>query len=374
MTQKIDNQTNHIYNADLVRTIATIFVVTFHLSFYGNIESEGLTGSVLTNYRIFSFLSYSALYTVNAYFVLLSGYLLVFSKFNIKRIFFLYISIVFYSLILYGIGVLTGIRPFNLELLYLNIIPVKQYWFFQVYLCFYIITPFINVVISSISKSVYKLLIILCIILCYYWKSLNPSYFLYIDSGFGNVLLAFILCYMIGAYIRKYGLHEIKFSKLSCIFSYIFFTLVHYITTSQTILRFLNLNKYVLTEYLRLTELMLFIATLSLFFFLVRIQVRKRIIQKVVKTLAPLGFGVYLIHDSNHIRNWLYIQIKNTGFIQQDTLVFLVLTLLYILLVYVICCVIEKLRLMAFKKIENITTIKHFFDSLQNKYNQLWEK
>ena len=100
-------------------------------------------------------------------FVLISGYFLVKSKINVKKVIVVWLQILFYSVSLNLLMVAFGISKFSYVGLIKACFPIafNQYWFMRVYFYLILCVPFLNKLISSLQKKEYEQLIFLGIVL-----------------------------------------------------------------------------------------------------------------------------------------------------------------------------------------------------------------
>ena len=84
-------------------------------------------------------------------YVVISGYLLCEKTFKIKKVFNLWFQILFYSVIIYLVLIITNQIDFSLTSLVKVLMPISgnQYWFARVYLGLYILSPFLNILIKT---------------------------------------------------------------------------------------------------------------------------------------------------------------------------------------------------------------------------------
>lgn len=338
---KGDPDVQRLPAVDLIRTVGILLVILTHFSLYAFEPPEGLSGRLLFHCRIIHLIEI-ATKDCNALFVLLSGYILACRPFKANKCLRLLGMVWFYSIGLYAVGVLTGLRILSWEMLYTNLNCLWQYWFFRYYFCLMFFLPFLNMLISHLTHKGLRLLIGLLAALCFVERSMSPLYSNIAEVGSLGVLTSFIFCYLVGAYIRAYyphgGRKTVSFSLYTiCI-------LLGYLGGSETVLSSLQLNRYWMAGYLRCLHLVGFVGALSLFVGLLSFDLRTERLRRFLALFAPLSFGIYLIHDSNHLRLWIYQTLNTSYFIQQSTVVFCLFILCEVLVICVVCGTIEALR------------------------------
>lgn len=132
-------------------------------------------------------------------FIIITGYFLIDSKFNRKKLLKLIGEVLFYSwTILIGVLILTN-QKIDFKSILRCVFPVtySHYWFVTNYVILYLLSNYINKFLLNLTQREYRtLMIILLVIWC-----IIPSV-LFGKIGFSN-LDWFILLYMIGAYIKN---------------------------------------------------------------------------------------------------------------------------------------------------------------------------
>jgi surface polysaccharide O-acyltransferase-like enzyme len=161
-------------NLELLRIIAMLMVVTLHFMSHGGVlKNVGM----FTKQYYFSWVTEGiAIVAVNLY-VMISGYFLVESKFRLKKVIALICEVIFYSLIIYFLLLVAGMRPFSKKELLTAFIPTltNVYGFFTVYICMYILSPFVNYTIKAMSKR--QLLTCIIVELAFFSVWTNIIYF-----------------------------------------------------------------------------------------------------------------------------------------------------------------------------------------------------
>ncbi len=77
----------------------------------------------------------------------------------------------------------------------------------------------------------------------------------------------------------------------------------------------------------------------------------------IINSISPMVFGIYLIHDHEYIRKFIYTQIFNTNKYYTSNLL-LINAVKTISCIFVVCLIIEFIRLKMLGKLENIITEK----------------
>ena len=209
-------------NFELLRILSMLAIVASHYATKSGFSSDMIKADCLW-LQILQQLSSIAVDV----FILISAYFLVNSHIKLRKAINLIIVTTFYSIVLFVVSFLCNGGFGNPEMskrlflkeLISSALPINSglYWFITDYLCIYVISPFLNIVIKSVSERAHKWIIIVGIIV---W-SLIPTIIPEADSGMSsNLILWFIVLYFVGAYIRLHQ-DEINFSKTNQISAFI---------------------------------------------------------------------------------------------------------------------------------------------------------
>lgn len=334
-------------NIELLRIIAMIFIIFSHLFSHSNITFQEFSiGEVYLH-----FLQVLGKIGVNI-FVLISGFFLI-DKNNIdkKKIIRFWINIFVYSICLYAILTPIYIKEFRFTIFIKNFMPItaKCWWFASTYFILYIFSPYLNRLINSFSKEEFiKVLVFLSIVWC-----LIPT--LTQKDLECNNLLWFIYLYMIAAFYKKYQHKKHIFNtKLLVGITIIIFTCFIVLIT------FCDYNGYNYALMFGLQRVPTLIASCLLFVVFNRIQIKNnQLINKIAKTT----FGIYLIHDHYIMQNILWTRIIDIRRIYENNsiLVFIVYSLVITAIVFIVCSIIESIRIIIESLLER-TIVNKIYD------------
>jgi len=295
-------------NFELLRLIAMLMVIALHYFYYSgmlptlidHLEGQHILALILESFCIVA---------VNV-FVMISGYFMVLSRFKFRRFFRLVCQVLFYTLLIplvlsiFGLPVIAEQDGLYGMILYLLPISTVHYWFITAYLLLYLISPFLNAAFEKIEKiKLQKIIFILLIIFCGI-KSFIPV-MLNLDS-FGYDFGWFICLYLVGAYIRIYGLPFMDRKYIGLMIYLICASLIFF-------LKILSHYLYAKTGYFKYfydipfhyNFILVFLAAIGLFYSFINIKIEDGIIADLIRKMAPLCLGIYLLHMNIDIRdNW----------------------------------------------------------------------
>lgn len=225
-------------------------------------------------------------------------------------------------------------------------IPIKgnSYWFVTNYFALILFAPFLAKIAEGLSKKGYLVgLAVMAFLMLEFYKF--PYGFTY-KNGYGTSLLFFVLLFFVGGYFRKYGnLIPLKVLHLKNN-RQLFLAIVVLVSLYGGVrgICFGDLKTIVsTTPYHSFT----FIVSVVLFQYFLGIKFKETMFTKFCSFISPYTFAVYLIHDNNYVRDWLWhdvIHLENT----LNTPYYILLLAFMPLVIYMTCIIIEYLRVKIF--------------------------
>lgn len=334
-------------NIELLRIISMLMILSLHLLVFSGL---------LTTYNNFSIrslfvwtLESICFVAVNCY-VLISGYFLVDSNFNYKKICKLWITVFFYSTSIYIILLFTKKIDLTMKSAISSIFPISlgNYWFATTYIVLYILSPFLNLLIHSLNKKQYQHLLILIVSIFSIWATFIPQGNT-INYGGSYSISWFICLYFIAGYLKifyknnsiKNYIYLLGYVFLSCINVLLYFGLTK--LNSSFIRPDFLYNYYSITITL---------ASICLFLFFKNIKIKNAFFNKLIYFFAPTTFGIYLIHENSNIRQLLWSKFY---FIADTNIMIMILLIMIVpFILFFIFAIIDKIRILIFKLFENL--------------------
>ena len=354
--------TNRNINLDLLRSTIMFFIVIWHSIVHGlNIASNSnqIILDFVSETSIFNFwstklLMYATSIGVNC-FILITGYFMIdYNKSIWPRFIKIWGKTSFYSLLFSFIFYICDSTEYGIGGVIFTAFPIYngEYWFVSKYLALILLTPFLIKISKNITQKEYFIgIIILSIITINIPPILNYGN---IYSGPNN-LLFFINLFFIGGYISKFS-HQFNSNKIGTLFYLLIllfptYDLLHelYKNEHYQSITSLNINSSLSNNSIT------FILSLLFFLYFKNKKIKKNKISNFIANITPYTFAVYLIHDNDEIRIFLW---KNLNLIQYyDSNSFIIILLGFSLLIFSVCIFIDYLRNKIFKllHIENIT-------------------
>lgn len=362
-------------NFELMRITSMFMIVIWHFIFHSNILAKTSGTLNLIIYFIYIIVSIH----VNS-FILVSGYFQYNKKFKPRKIVSLITTTWFYKLIYAIIFSVTGIititktemlffiQPFNF-----NYGFGEFYWFINMYIFLYLLSPFINKLIETLSQRQHKTLIIILLIML----SIVPTVTLNSTlNNNGYTIASFVMLYIIGAYFGKYKLRENYHFKNFSKNKYQLLLLVLFIISI-----FLAITPKIITDYfenstIEILSYVKYLFGLKLIDYISPVIILESVLylllfetfdfkSKFINKVASLTFGIYLVHENNFLVKFLYdrLPISVNGVIYPNVIIKM---LLYSIIIFIVSAIIEYIRQLISKLITKTKIYKKFINKIEN--------
>lgn len=270
----------------------------------------------------------------------------------------LWTQVAFWSIAISVVGF--ALNACDAKTLVKSFVPVisNEYWYFSAYTVLFFLVPFINKLIRTLSKKeAFTLSAVLFVAFSVVGLVKNSES---INYGYSTAWLA--VMYVFGAVMKKYSLHE-KIKTLPAVLISAFcvlFGTVWYLYSP--------ISNNIAMQYNSPTTVVYAVLLFAIFAKLGVGQGAKRLIS----FFAPLSFGVYIIHEHPVIRDSFH---KLFGWlIRLDTLPVIVLTLVFAVCIFVVCCLAEKVRAMLFSCLKFNEKVEKILLKIQEKCRKILTK
>lgn len=337
---------------ELLRIIAMILIVFHHFSVHGIYLGYAQHTPSFNNHLLASLLSSGGKLGVDL-FMIISGYFMVKTTFKRSKFNQLLTQMWFYAILFYIINLWTHWTPINIKSILSALLPFTytEYWFMTAYLVVYLLSPFINHLLSSLSKANFQKLLVIIGGLVFVLPTFLPKSMEMMDNG----IIITLSCYLFGAYIRlypitpsimkKWGYYLTIISSVTIIGSIIIFTILAYQTHISTIMSHITFLAGSNSIFILLLSIGLCIIAIT----------AKPFYNKTINLIAGTTLGIYLIHDNPIVRHGLWQNILKTNhFYQMNGLQLLISAIIICTAVFLCCSIIEWIRQQLFKSIHLI--------------------
>ena len=340
---KIKTAPSRNYSLDLLRIISMFMVVCLHILGHGHVFEN--TEDTVWWYPL-EFIWAVCVVAVNLY-VLLSSYFLINQKFRPSKLIHLYLEVVFWSLSGWIFAIAAGMDGYSTKTLIFDILlPVssKKYWFISAYFVLYILMPVLNFFIKKLTKRqhlavCFGLLFVFSILVEFFPR--NNVFDM--DNGYSFHWL--IVLYFIGSYLRLHA--DPKKWKLPGVW-YLVAVLVSLGVTLLISLSPIAVKEMIYGNFANYNSINVVIESVLLFIAFLKFDLKGKIPQKIIGFIAPLTFGVYLIHENGYFRGFLWQNIVRTQDFPYDSILLIPITLGMVILVFLSCVSLDFLRSLVF--------------------------
>lgn len=297
-------------NFELLRIVAMLMIISLHYLVKGGAAVPFPFAAKEHPVGVLAWLIESfCIVAVNCY-VLISGYFCVESAWKPGRVVSLLCQVLFYSLLVPVILLLTG-AVFVSDLSRYDWIGfalpfgTEHYWFATAYLVLYLFAPFLSAGIQKLQKRDLQILLALLLAFFSIEKTIVPLHLATDRYGYD---FGWFLCLFVAAgYIRLYGIpwlekrsHAIGIYVLSCLGIWMLSLCANTLGAQMDAFAYYADMPYTYNHLLGLT------GAVSLFYVFKGLSVREGHAADAIRLLAPCTFGVYLLHEHILVRyRWL---------------------------------------------------------------------
>ena len=249
-----------------------------------------------------------------------------------------------------------GVISFGIKNFIKALLPFTQqrYWFVTSYLLMYLLTPFLNAAIHSMTKKQHATFLVTYFVI--YIALQNLVFWREFTSVNSSSPLFFAFLYMVAAYIRLYPprrKHRWFLLYIStCAFVTIWKFVITWITTSV-------FGKAIgASAFSAYNSITMVLASAFLFLFFEELTIRNQKVCAIASKLSSLTFGIYLIHDQPEVRTFIWQELlRPDRFVQSPALALLLFGMA--ILVFSCSAILEILRkkLFSIMSIEKITVV-----------------
>ena len=358
-------------NFELMRITSMFMIVVWHFIIHSNLLLR--TSGALNLFLNFIYIAFAV--HVNS-FVLVCGYFQYDKPIKLNKFFSLFTTTWFYKAVYALIFSLSGIVVMSKLDLFFFLQPINYsysygtfYWFINVYLVFYLLIPFFNIMIKNMTQKKHRYLIIILFILLSIipWITRNQ-----VLNNDGATLLNFILLYVVGSYLGKYKIKDNYHFKiysdnkrqliilflliLSILISFSLRPLSTYFSSFDNAF-FKFVSEVMAASLTAFSSPFIIIQSILYFLFFETLKIKSRFINKV----SGLMFGVYLVHENAFVYNYIY-QFLPTGVSGSiDGFKVVIAVFVFSIVIFVLSMLIEFLRkklFVAFNKLKVVKKIK----------------
>lgn len=272
-------------------------------------------------------------------FVIITGYFMVDQTIRWQKILKLLSCTYFWGIIVLVFAFCLGLS-IKTDYIYKTLFPLTPLnWFARSYLLLYISIPLFNRIIDKLTKQQLRFVLLGLVTLLYLIPTLISTFIS--GGGYLTSYFTFGTMYMIGAYIRKYG--DVKTDKISIgigiistilILGSILWNDFHY-----------SDGLYVMYLAHKGNSIVGLLSAIGIFTIFKNLKVKYN---NKINVIASTTFAVYLIHNNPLISEWLWNRVVQAN-VYFNTSYFIVHMIGIAGMIFLICSILEFLRLNIFK-------------------------
>lgn len=287
----------------------------------------------------------AAFCAVNCY-ALVSGYLMLGKKIKPSRITELWFEVFFYSVSISAIMMIVYRDLFSARNIVYAVTPIisNQYWYMTSYFMMYLFVPMMNKFADAANKKVFTATIVVILVLTTGSLMIKQDGFR-LNDGYSPIWL--MIMYLVGAYMKKFNVGA-KMKKWLALLLYVISSLCSFILCvfSKKLLKIMLGNDI---SYLSYTSPFVVLSAIFLFIFFSKLKFGKKT-EKFINYITPAALGVYLIHTHPLVFNKLMKDIA-MPLVNHGTAAMIFGSVAMALAVFIICIVIDLLRIQLFRLI-----------------------
>jgi len=289
-------------NFELFRIFLMLMIIAHHY-----VVNSGVIETMRTETTIsFNFI-WAALYgwggkTGIDCFLLITGYFMCKQEFSWRKFFKLILEIKFYKFLFFFLFAAFDYEPFTLKGCYkavFNITIGMGKGFTSTYVCLYLLTPYINIMIKGCDKRIFGQLLLILL-------GIHTVLSTFILNGYLGILSWYVTVYLIGAYIRLYP-KEWMNNKVKVVNYSLATTLITFASIIVLALVCMHHNKNISKMYILANPENHILAILPAILYFLLFRNLNIGTNKGINAIATTIFGVFLIHaNSNAMRRFLW--------------------------------------------------------------------
>lgn len=283
-------------------------------------------------------------------FAMITGYLMsqrdnvkFFALIKLYGVTYFYIILVFLFLKISHLVNVDGIKDY----VYVFFPMIRgRYWYLVCYSFMFMLIPYINKLIKSLTNQEFKKLITILMFMCSILPTLFMTDFFKLDNGYSALWL--IVCYLFGAYVKRYGFnikHRTQWTIViaNTLIMLFLSLLIKYHRSEILDVLFSQYSEQLPFQYISPFIVVNSILLVSLFSEIKCKWINKVKINFLIQRLSKATFGVYVMH----IHVLIFDNLLKDAFVNlvgEGALKLGIRTIGVILLIFILCSLIEMIR------------------------------
>lgn len=275
-------------------------------------------------------------------FILISGWFGI--RPTLRKLLSLLFQVFFFTIIiLITFGIIQGFSSISIGSMLKSLMITKSYWFVKSYICLFILSPVLNLFAEKADKRSFSLVLICFFVFqCIYgWTDSAPEF------NYGYSVISFVGLYLLARYLRIYPIRQLS-NRRKTFSSYLFLSLLLALGVWFLVRAGFHTDHTISIAFSYINPIVI-LSSLALFFTLVNTEVPY---SKTINWIAASVFSVYIIH----INGFIFRYFRNTVWYIYSSFPAVIrglLILLFLVMVYMACILLDKIRIRAWKGLEN---------------------
>ncbi len=365
-TQRLGSDNRH-YGIDALRTLCMFMVVTVHVLGNGGLLLAAKPPSF--RYLTVWTLESASYCLVNCY-AMISGYMGVKGRYRYTSLVMLWLQVVLWNVVCTVAQAILQPGSVTVPTLIRAFYPVanEQYWYFCVYTGLFLLMPGLNIFLNKINRRQGKALCLLIILVftCIPALANKDSFGMREGYSIGWVLLMYLLggCLSRFRFGHKLPTWLLLLLYVGSVALSVAATTLADLSQSENFLRLLSHKT--LMGFNTPTSL---VCGLCLMLIFQKYPQPPSWLRKIIRLLAPVSFGVYIIHMHPFMQDVFFGNMRYRFLIQYSAPVLAAAVILTCVVIFLVCAGLDWLRLWLFKGLK----LKQRLQKLEDKYiGNLW--
>lgn len=353
----IKSNSKRNYGIDLLRIVSMIMIVALHVLKQGGVLLYSDDGTL--TYKAAWIGEALCIGAVNLY-AMISGFVGVNStRTRFYKLASMWLQVEFYCIISTIIVYCVSGEPFDFTRLMNRLSPVSTnvYWYFTSYFIMFFFTPLYNKLLSVLNNRQLKYLCAIIFIFSSLWPTVWQEDLMETNKGYSFLWLS--LLYILGGIAKKLELYKkVNRTLMTVVFVLLMLLGAGFRFLSENLGWKIGDNSLLISYY----AANVLVGTFCLFLAAAKTEIHAKIPIKIIKTLSPLTFGVYIIHTSEYM--WNYVLKDAFKSYSDMRAIYMILAVVGTVIgIYLGCSLIDALRLALFKLLK----VDKFTSSIESK-------
>ncbi len=336
------------YGLDLLKILSMCAIVGLHVINQGGIYQAAYQ---LGKTRYASVVALGNFFYLSVdIFAMITGYLTCeYESIKLKSLLKLWGITYFYIFAVLGLFKFCGLGDVkSLEEYVYVLFPMTKgrYWYLICYSFVFLLTPYLNKLVNNLSNSEFKKLVVSMLILGSFFPTIGMTDFFRLNNGYSASWL--IICYLLGVYIKKFGVViQLKRKCIVILFNMLLGTVLpvfirHFWSDYLKIL-FAEYSELLFMQYISPLIVINAVLIVSIFSEINCSKDENPLLSKIVQKTSTATFGVYVLHIHVLIFDH-YMKDSFVWITRYNSVSMCIMIIGSVAGIFLVCCVVEMVR------------------------------